>query len=101
LPVFAVHLKHTPQFCPMFNSDVKGKFKEAIGKRDAVAKRLGVKVLSAYSATVEHRLFFIVEAPSQEAVESYFLEAGYRFWNAVERLSQVQLVEDVIKKVVG
>jgi hypothetical protein len=94
-------MKHTPQFCPMFNNDVKNKFKEIIGKRDEVAKKLGVKVLSAYSPTVEHRIFFIVDAPSQQAVESYFWETGYLFWNAVETLAQVQLLEDVIKRIVG
>lgn len=94
-------MKHTPQFCPMFNNEVRSKFKEIIEKRDEVAKKLGVKVLSAYSPTVEHRIFFIVNAPSQQAVESYFLETGYLFWNAVETLAQVQLLEDVIKRVVG
>lgn len=94
-------MKHTPQSCPLSNNDVRNKFKEVIGKRDEVAKKLGVKVVSAYSPIHEHRIFFIVDAPSQQAVESYFVEIGYLFWNAIETLTEVQLSEDVIKKVVG
>jgi len=84
----------------MFNNDVKKKLKEAVGKREEVKKKLGIKALSNYTSTLAHLIFAIVEAPSQQAVESYLIEVGFAFWNTVEIL-QVQPVEDVIKKVVG
>jgi hypothetical protein len=34
-------------------------------------------------------------------VESFLIESGFAFWNNVEILTQVQTVEDTIKKVVG
>jgi uncharacterized protein with GYD domain len=83
----------------MFNGDTKTKFKEANAKKDEVAKSLGVKVTSAISPIYEHRIFFIVEAPNQQAVEKYFLETGFLFWNAVETLTEVHQVEDVITKI--
>ena len=101
MPIFAVHMKHTPESCPMFNNDVKKRFKEVVGKREEVAKKHGIKVLSAYTSTLEHKVFFIIDAPSQQAVESYLTEIGFAFWNSIEILTQVQLVEDVIKRVVG
>jgi len=101
LPTFAVFLKHTPQTCPMFNPDVKAKFVAAIAKRDAVASKFGVKLLSAYGPVVEHRIFLILEAPTQQAVEGFLMEIGYAFWNDVERLTQVQAVEDVVKRLMG
>jgi hypothetical protein len=101
LPIFAVNMKHTPESCPMFNNDVKKKFKEAIGNREEVKKKLGIKVISAYTSTLCHLIFIIVEAPSQQAVESFLIESGFAFWNNVEILTQVQPVEDTIKKVVG
>ena len=100
MPIFAVNMKHTPESCPMFNNDVRKKFKEAVGKREEVREKLGIKALSNYSSTLSHLVFAIVEAPSQQAVESYLIEVGFAFWNTVEIL-QVQPTEDVIKRVVG
>jgi uncharacterized protein with GYD domain len=100
LPIFAVNMKHAPESCPMFNNDVKKKFKEAADKREEVRKKHGIKVLSNYTSTLSHQVFAIFGAPSQQAVESYLVEVGFAFWNSVEIL-QVQPVEDVIKKVVG
>ena len=94
-------MKHTPESCPIFNNDVKNKFKQAVVKREEVAKKLGIKVISAYTSTLSHLIFLILEAPTQQAVEGYLIESGMAFWNNVEILTQVQLVEDVIKKVVG
>jgi len=100
MPVFSVTMRHTPESCPMFNEDVKKKFKELVGKREQVAKKHEIKVLSAYTSIMDHLAFFVVEAPSQVAVENYFMEIGFAFWNNVE-IRQVRPVEDVVKKVTG
>jgi hypothetical protein len=100
LPIFAVNMKHTPESCPMFNNDVKKGFKELIGKKEEIQKKNEVKILSGWTSTLSHLIFFIVEAPSQQAIESWLLDAGWASWNNVEILTQVQPVEDVIKKVV-
>ena len=100
MPVFSVTMKHTPESCPMFNEDVLKKFKELVGKREQVAKKHEIKVLSAYTSTIDHLVLYIVEAPSQQAVESYFTEIGFAFWNNID-IRQVRPVEDVVKKVLG
>ena len=100
MPIFAVNMKHTPESCPMFNNDVKKRFKEVVGKRAEVAKKHQIKVLSGYTSILDHLVFYVVDAPSQQAVENYFLDIGFAFWNSIE-IRQVQLAEDVIKKVVG
>jgi len=91
-------MRHTVESCPLFNAEVRKKFKEAVGKREEVAKKHGVKVLSAWTSVLEHLAFFIVEAPSQMAVEDYFKEIGFAFWNSVE-IRQVKPVEDVIRSI--
>lgn len=96
---FSVNMKHTVESCPMFNAEVKKRFKEAVSRREEVAKKHGVKVLSAWTSVLEHLVFYIIEAPSQAAVEDYFKEIGFAFWNSVE-IRQVRPVEDVIKSVV-
>jgi len=98
MPTFSVNMRHTVESCPLFNAEVRKKFKEAVGKREEVAKKHGVKVLSAWTSVLEHLAFFIVEAPSQMAVEDYFKEIGFAFWNSVE-IRQVKPVEDVIRSI--
>jgi len=100
LPIFVVNMKHTPESCPMFNNDVRKRFKEVVGKREEVARKHEVKVLSAYTSILDHLIFYVVEAPSQQAVENYFVGIGFAFWNSVE-IRQARLVDDVIKRVVG
>lgn len=96
MTIFAVNMKHVPESCPRFNEEVKKKFNKAIAKREEIAKKYGIKVSSAYVSAVDHTTFYIVEAPSQQSVESYFLDAGFAFWNTID-ISQVVPVEDVIR----
>jgi hypothetical protein len=97
MPAFAVNMKHTPESCPMFNEELKKKLKELVSKREEIAEKHKVKVLSAYTSVLDHLILFIVEAPSQPAVEDYCKETGMAFWNNIE-IRQVQLVEDVLKR---
>jgi uncharacterized protein with GYD domain len=97
MTVFAVNMRHTPESCIRFNEEVMKTFREAFVKREASAEKNGVKILSAYTSTIEHTTFCIVEASSQQSVESYFVEIGMAFWNTVD-ISQVVPFEDVIKK---
>jgi len=98
MPTFSVNMKHSVESCVMFNSDVRKKFKEVVGKREEAAKKHGVKVLSAWTSVLDHLIFYIVEASSQQAVEEYFKEIGFAFWNTVE-IRQVKTVEDVVRAV--
>ena len=102
MPTFSVNMKHTAESCPLFNVEVKKRFKEMLGKREEAwdrAKKHGVQVLSAWTSVLEHVIFYIVEASSQEAVENYFKDIGFAFWNTIE-IRQVRPVEDIIKAVV-
>ena len=98
MPTFSVNMRHTVESCPLFNAEVKKKFKEVVSKREEVAKKHGVKVLSAWTSVLEHLIFYMVEAPSQMAVEDYFKEIGFAFWNNVE-IRQVRPVEDVVRSI--
>jgi len=84
----------------MFNNAVKKKFKEHVSRRTDVAKKHEIKVLSAYTSILDHLIFYVIEALSQQAVENYFIEIGFAFWNNIE-IRQARAVKDVVKKVVG
>ena len=79
MPAFVVCMRHAPESCPTFNEDVKKKFGAVVGKRQEVAGKQEVKILSAYTSTLDHLAWFILEAPSQQAVENYFTEIGFAF----------------------
>jgi len=98
MPTFSVIMKHTPESCPLFNAELKAKFKQVIVKREEAAKKHEVRVLSAWTSVLDHLILYIVEAPSQKSVEDYFIEIGFASWNTVE-IRQVKLVEDVLKSI--
>lgn len=98
MPVFSVNMKHSVESCPLFNAEVMEKFKKVIGRREEAARKHMVKVLSAWTSVLDHLIFWIVEAPSQKAVEEYFIEIGFAFWNKLE-IRQVRLVENVLKNI--
>jgi hypothetical protein len=68
-------------------------------KRSERKKKHGVNVLSSWTSILEHLVFYIVEASSQDAVEDYFKDIGFAFWNSIE-IRQVKPVEGIIKAVV-
>ena len=94
VPTYSVNMEHSVESCPLFNSDIMKKFRGFIGKKEELALKYGIKVLSAWTSVLDHLIFFTVEAPSQLAVEEYFKEIGFAFWNTIE-IRQVKLVEDV------
>ena len=56
MPTFSVNMKHTAESCPMFNAEVKKRFKEMLGKREEAwcrAKKHGVQVHSDIRENVE------------------------------------------------
>ena len=102
VPTYAVNMKHTAESCPLFNAEVKKRFKETLGKREEAwdrAKKHNVQVLSAWTSVLDHLVFYVVEAPSQEAVEDYFKDIGFTFWNSIE-IRQVRPVEEIIKVII-
>ena len=96
MTIFAVNMRHFPESCPMFNSDVREKVKKTITKREDIAKKHRIKFLSAVVSVLDHRIFLVVESDSQMNVEEYLNEAGYAFWNSIE-IKQVRFLEDVLK----
>ena len=79
MPSFSVIMKHAGGSCPLLKVET--------------AKKHGVKVLNAWSPSLEHQMFWIVEAPSQKAVEEYFTETGFTLWNKLE-IQKVQAIKE-------
>jgi hypothetical protein len=80
----------------MYNNEIKDKFKEKVSKREELAKKRDVKVISACTSVLDHLVYYVVEAPSQLALENYFMETGMASWNSIE-IKQVRYLNDVLK----
>ena len=97
MPAYAVNMKHTAESCPLFSDATMNKFKEGMSRREESAKKHDVNVLTACAVLLEHLIFYVVEAPSQSAVEEYLKETGWACFNDVQ-IREVQFVEDVGKR---
>ncbi len=84
MPSFSVIMKHSGGSCPLLKIETAKKLVELLGKREEAAKKHGVDVVNAWSPSLEHQMFWIVEAPSTKAVEEYFTEIGFALWNKLE-----------------
>jgi hypothetical protein len=94
MPIYSVEMTHAAISCPVFNDEVKKTFKEGAANRGAAAQKHSVKVLVGCICTLEHVVWYVVEAPAQSAVEEYLKDGGWAFFNNV-RIREVQMVEEV------
>jgi hypothetical protein len=73
---FVVVADHTPDECPSSNAKVRKMMAEAAGKLPALAKSLGVEPVYIGAPMVDHKLFFVLKAPSYEAVRNLLIKSG-------------------------
>jgi hypothetical protein len=85
-PTFAVHMRHSAEWCPLLNNEVMKKLREISSKIEEIAEKYEVKVLCSYHSVTEHLMFCVVEAPSMSVVENFFKERDLASWNTVEIL---------------
>ncbi len=91
-----VHMMHSAESCPLFNDETKKNLKELSSKREEIAQKHEIKILTAVVSPLEHLILYVVDAPSQKAVERYLGEVGFAFFNNIE-IRQVEFMEDVLK----
>ncbi len=91
--VFCVNMRHSPDSCPLFNDETMKRFGASLGKRGAIAKKYGVKVLHSCHSVVDHLMLYTVEALSMQAVEDYLTETGFALWNDI-KIRQVRVEEE-------
>jgi hypothetical protein len=91
--LFHIEHIHTPELCPSDSPKTIEKTVSVVAS-DEHAKKSGVKVLGRYIAPTEHRLFFIVEAESYEAITA-FLEPMMKM--GTPRITPVSELGEAIK----
>lgn len=96
MPIFAVHMMHSVESCPVYNDDTKKKLRGLTSKREEVAIKHQINILIAVFSQLEHLIIYVVEAPNHKAVERYLRDIGLAFYNKIE-IREVEFIEDAFK----
>lgn len=94
---FTVNMEHDVESCPMFNNENKMIIKELSSKKDEFAKKEGISIITGVFSPLEHKILYVVEAPSQDAVRRYFKEIGFAFYNTI-KIKEVKSMEDALER---
>jgi predicted nuclease with RNAse H fold len=100
MAMFMAHLTHPVEACYVVNEETKKKLKELSSKREEIAKKHEIKVITAVYPPLEHEIFYVMEAPSFRNVELYLREMGFALYNKI-KIRHVQSMEkalDVLQK---
>lgn len=96
MPVYAVHMKHPVQSCPVYNDDTRKRLKELSSNREELAIKHQINILTGVFSQLEHLIIYVVEAPNHKAVERYLRDVGFSFFNKIQ-IRDVEFMEDAFK----
>jgi hypothetical protein len=75
MPTFVVILSHSPENCDWFNEKSQKTTLKFMGKVDELMKKHEIKMLGAWTTDpAGHQSFWVVEAPSVEALQKFGME---------------------------
>jgi hypothetical protein len=97
MAMFMAHMIHPAESCYIFSTENKKKLKELSSKREEIAKKHEIKVISAVYPPLEHEIFYVVEAPSFKNVERYLREVGFAFYNKI-KIMHVEPMEEALER---
>ena len=95
MTMFMAHMTHQVESCYTVNEENKKKLKDLSSKREEIAKKHEIKVISAVYPPLEHEIFYVVEAPSFKNVERYLKEVGFAFYNKI-KIKHVEPMEEAL-----
>jgi hypothetical protein len=82
----------------MTNKAVRVFALKMLGKREAIAKKLKVKIVMELHLDPNHKAFLLLEAPTAEAVRDFLVLAGYMHYTENE-FYLVTPVQELLKQV--
>ena len=89
--------EHSAEVCPTSNAKIREALAKAGPEVPALAKKLGVKILSGPWVSREHLLILAVEAERGEALDRFIHESTLAQWNKV-RVVPVKSLEAGMKE---
>ena len=91
MALYMAHMTHLSESCYIFNNERREELRGVMSSREEVAKKHGIKIISAVYPPLEHEIFYVMEAPSHKAVVRYLKEIGFASYNKIK----IRYVEDM------
>jgi hypothetical protein len=101
MALFGVFATHSPESCPLNNTQSRDTFVQMDGKiKTATAEHNISKIVGFYMSVLEHQWVIIVEANSAHDIETMCIEAGISAFNTV-KIVPLNNFDVVIKRIRG
>jgi len=72
--------RHSPESCPLHNEKVKKTFVDLMAKMERLGKKYGIKMVGSWTATPQHLIVSVYDAPSLEALLKFSMEPEVMAW---------------------
>jgi len=84
MPTYVVISNHPPNSCPSANEELRKRSRNMQESLDPLLKKYEVKPTTILHLDPGHKLLWVFEAPSAEAVRDLLYEGGFMQWNDFE-----------------
>jgi hypothetical protein len=74
MPTILVTSTHSPENCAMFNEEAKKATLALMANQEELNKKHGAKLLGGWVISNEHRVIWVLEVQSLDAIEQFFME---------------------------
>jgi len=81
---YVVFAEHSPELCPTANAKTRELMKQGAGEMPALAKKLGVDIVTIRVYGPDHVIVAVVEAPDIEPVREFAFQSRMAQWNTVK-----------------
>ena len=99
MTTFLAISKHAPDKCPMFNETTRRIYEKWLSSYAESYRKNGVKLIGGWTVQSEHLNFWVVDAPSLEALQALMMEPEILALSAIETMEFKMAVnlEEVVK----
>jgi len=99
MATFLAMSKHAPDKCPTFNETTKRVYEKWFSSVAENYRKHGVKLIGGWSVHGEHLNFWVIEAPSLEALQALMMEPDILALSAIETMEfkMAMSMEEVAK----
>jgi hypothetical protein len=84
MPTYVVISNHPPNSCPSANQELRKRGRKMQEALEPLLKKHKVKPATILHLDPGHKILFVLEAPSAEAVRDVLYEGGFMQWNDFE-----------------
>lgn len=94
---FVVVAEHSPELCPTSNAKTRDMMKQGAGELPALAKSLGVDIVTVRVYGPDHIILAVVDAAGIEPVREFAMQSQLAQWNKV-KINATWSLEEALEK---